>query len=72
MTTTWKDEKGHLVCRWSGAGERAPYSPLWMLATGNVNPKPPASSCLDFRRLSPFGGRKWFDPSRGYGNPGCA
>lgn len=72
MTIAWRFEQGHLVCRWSGVGERTPYSPPWMLATENVNPKAPAGACLDFNRLSPFGGRKWFDPNRGYGNPGCA
>ena len=71
MKVTWGSDKGHLACQWSGITERAPYRPPWMLAPGNVYPKAPARACLDFQRLSPFGGRKWFDPNRGFGNPGC-
>lgn len=72
MKLTWGSDKGHLECCWSGIGDRAPYHPPWMLAAANVNPKTPAAACLDFQRLSPFGGLKWFDPNRGYGTPGCA
>ena len=71
MKVAWRYEKDHLVCLWSGVGERAPYSPPWMLAAGDVNPTAPAPAYLDFTRLSPFGGRRWYDPNRGYGSPGC-
>jgi hypothetical protein len=69
MKVAWSCEKGHLECQWSGAGERALDSPPWMAAAGNVNPTTPAPAFLDFTRLSPFGGRRWYDP-RGYGSLG--
>lgn len=72
MATAWKSEEGHLVCRWSEVGEQAPYNAPWMQATQNVNPKPHGPACLDFKRLSPFGGPNWYDPRRGFGQPDCA
>ena len=71
MNAAWRCEKDHLVCGWSGVGERAPYSPPWMQAAGSVNPRASAPEFLDFTRLSPFGGGIWQDPNRGYGSPDC-
>lgn len=62
MNLSWRSEKGHLICRWSGAGEHAPYSPEWMQVTANVNPMIPAPTFLDFTRVSPFGGLRSYDP----------
>ena len=70
MKVAWRCQKGRLVCQWSEVGARVPYSPPWMQAAGNVNPSAPAPAFLDFTRLSPFGGRRWYDPNRGYGSPG--
>jgi hypothetical protein len=54
MKAAWRCEKGHLVCQWSGVGEHALYSPPWMQAAENVNPRTPAPAFLYFTRLSPF------------------
>lgn len=64
MKLTWKREDDHLLCRWSEAGEDEPYNPPWMQETGNVNPRTAVPKFLDFTRLSPFGGRRWYDPNR--------
>jgi len=57
---------GQLRCHWSEVGERTVYNPPWMQQAADFNPKPTMPACLDFKRLSPFGGRRWFDPTRGY------
>ncbi len=71
MNAAWRCEKDHLVCRWSGVGQRAPYNPPWMQAAGNVNPRASAPAFLDFTRFSPLGGGRWYDPNRSYGSPDC-
>jgi len=67
MRMSWRPEADRLVCRWSGAKETARYNPHWMQQVPaphkNVTP-----AFLDFTRLSPFAGRTWFDPNRGYGS----
>jgi hypothetical protein len=59
MRSSWQTETGHLVCRWSEAGQRAPYNPLWMQEASNVQGSylPPVP---DFASHSPFGGATWF------------
>jgi len=59
MNLSWQCEDSHLICRWSGIGERTPYDAPWMHDVGNVEPKPPLPTFLDFTRVSPFGGRRW-------------
>jgi hypothetical protein len=66
MRMSWKPEAEHLVCRWSGAKEPGRYYAQWMQQS--PGPQPTRPSFLDFTRLSPFGGRRWFDPNRGYGS----
>ena len=66
MNASWKCEKDHLVCGWSGVGERVPYNPPWMQTVANDSPRGSAPKFMDFTRLSPFGGRRWYDPNRGY------
>jgi hypothetical protein len=68
MNVSWKSEEGHLVCQWSGAVEPAPYHPPWMQEAGQVEPTGAVPAFLDFTRLSPFGGRRWYDPNRGCGS----
>ena len=55
----WQCEDSHLICRWSGVVERAPYDAPWMHDAGNVEPKPALPTFLDFARISPFGRRRW-------------
>jgi len=69
MTSSWRSEKGHLACRWSGAAEDegGGYRPQWMQGSdirGSYLPPLP-----DFAGHSPFGGPSWFgldvhDPAR--------
>jgi hypothetical protein len=68
MRMSWQPERERLVCRWSGVGERVRYNPHWMQEAPALH-KVAAPSFLDFTRLCPFGGRRWFDPNRGYGDP---
>jgi hypothetical protein len=68
MRMSWQPEADHLVCRWSGVGERVPYNPRWMQDAPSVDRGKITPAFLDFTRLSPFGGRSWFDPNRGCGN----
>lgn len=68
MKMSWQTETDRLECRWSEAGERIEYKPRWMREAAGVQGGSVAPSFLDFRRLSPFGGRRWFDPKRGYGS----
>jgi hypothetical protein len=58
INLSWQSEDSHLICRWSGVGERAPYDAPWMHDVGN-EPKPALPTFLDFTRVSPFGGRRW-------------
>ena len=61
MTSSWQAETGHLVCRWSDMGQLAPYHPVWMQGTPNIQSSylPPS---LDFASHTPFGGAHWFQP----------
>jgi hypothetical protein len=60
---SWKMEADRLVCRWSEAGERVQYNPPWMQnASIDVYRKSVSPSDMDFRKLSPFGGGKWYVP----------
>jgi hypothetical protein len=68
MNGSWKREEGCLVCRWSGVRERPVYNPPWMQETDYVKPRGTIPAFLDFTRLSSFGGRRWYDPNRGYGD----
>ena len=60
MASSWKNETGHLTCRWSEVGRYAQYNPGWMqeasqAQSGYLQPIP------DFASHSPFGGAFWFD-----------
>jgi len=69
MKVSWKCEEGHLVCRWSQLGEDVRYNPPWMQEASNLKQRGTiVPSFLDFTRLSPFGGRTWYDPNRDYGS----
>ena len=68
MRMSWQPEAERLVCRWFGVGERVPYNPDWMQVAPTVHRGKVTPLFLDFTRLSPFGGRRWFDPHRGYGS----
>jgi hypothetical protein len=59
MSSSWKMETGHLVCRWFEVGRRVQYNPLWMQETSDVQGSylPPTP---DFASHSPFGGATWF------------
>jgi len=59
MPSSWKDESGSLVCRWSKVGERMP--PVWM---HDISEMPGAylAPVPDFASHSPFGGVAWFQP----------
>lgn len=60
MQSSWQNETGHLVCRWSEAGQRLPYNPRWMQDASDVHGSylPPVP---DFASHSPFGGPSWFE-----------
>jgi hypothetical protein len=63
MEMSWQRETGRLICQWSEVGERVPYNPPWMQdASRDVHRKNVSPSFLDFTKLSPFGGREWYDP----------
>ena len=61
MTSSWQTETGHLVCRWFGVGQLAPYNPSWLQETSDIQSSylPPLP---DFASRSPFGGAHWFQP----------
>ncbi len=59
MQSSWRMERGHLVCRWSEGGQSVRYNPHWMQETSDIQsgyllPVP------DFASHSPFGGASWF------------
>jgi hypothetical protein len=61
MSTNWKYETGHLVCKLSHAGQLSGFHPDWMKdeASGtdlHLTPTP------NFAAHSPFGGATWFYP----------
>jgi hypothetical protein len=66
MKMAWQTETNHLVCRWSGVGERVPYNPQWIQdAARNIPTKSVSQPPLDFRKLSPLGRRRYGpDPVR--------
>ena len=64
----WRREDGLLVCEWSDVGQHQPYDSPWMDEARNIDPKGVIPESLDWTRLSPFGGRRWYDPNRGYGS----
>jgi hypothetical protein len=68
MQMSWQTETDRLVCRWSDVGKHVQYNPRWMQDASRVHPRSVAPAFLNFTRLSPFGGRRWFDPNRGYGS----
>src|SRR5262249_29367248 len=62
---SWQTETDHLVCRWSEAGRRVQYHPRWLEdAAINLPREQVTPAFLDFTRLNPFGGRRWFAPDR--------
>jgi len=63
MKMLWQTQADHLVCRWSEVGGRVRYDSQWIQdASRDVPRKNAPPLFLDFRRLSPFAGRKWWDP----------
>jgi len=67
MNVSWKSKEGLLVCQWSEVTERAPYHPPWVQEAGQVKPTAAVPEFLDFTRLSPLGGWRWYDPDRRHG-----
>ena len=66
LKISWENEAEHLVCKWSVAEDvRFPYKALWMQDCTELPPSKlsPLLAVLDFRRLSPFGGKGWFRPN---------
>jgi hypothetical protein len=59
MKSSWKNETGHLVCRWSEVGQHVPYHPRWMQEESDIRGSyvPPIP---DFASHSPFWGPSWF------------
>ncbi len=59
MSSSWQMETGHLVSRWSKAGQYEQYNPLWMQESSDIQGSylPPVP---DFVSHSPFGGATWF------------
>lgn len=65
MKILWQTEGNRLACRCSEVGQAVPYRAPWMeSATKESYKEHVLPRCLDFRRLSPFGGTYWFVRSR--------
>ena len=64
MMSSWQTETGHLVCRWSAAGQRVPYHPSWMQDAKDLQGRYLPSLLPDFTGRSPFGGASWYQPHR--------
>jgi hypothetical protein len=61
MKTGWQTDTGHLVCRWSEAGQRVQHQPSWTQETSNMQSSYMPPLILDVARYSPFG-TSWFRP----------
>lgn len=60
MRSSWRNESGHLLCQWSGVGERVQYNPPWMQDVSAIQGSylPPIPN---FASHSPFAGVSWFE-----------
>lgn len=60
VRSSWKNQSGRLVCRWSEPAEHTQYHLYWSNETPDVQSGylPPLP---DFARHSPFGGVSWFE-----------
>ena len=63
MKMVWEMEGDRLVCHWSETRKRGQNTPVWMqTAETGSSVETGAPTFLDFTRLSPFAGRRWYAP----------